>query len=357
MVKWAQIPILKKTTLKNDKININGSNLLITILLIGSILVLMHFGATLLLPLTVAVMIASLLNKPTAKFKKWGLPDWAAITLSVLLLIIVFLLLSWLIASQFGNIIDQWSTIKEKATQRWGGISDWVSANLDIDYKQYVKGNVNIMGKVETLVTMFASSFSSLLSQSLIVLIYVILLLMQKQLFIRFFKRLASNESAMGSMLKESAAVITNYLLGKGKIMAFLFIIYFIGFKVGGVPFALFLALFATLFSIIPYVGNLIGGGIAIILSFLYSGVTPALIVIGVIAAAQLIESYILTPWIIGDEIDLNPFVTIFGIILFSSIWGLVGAIIALPIIGVLKVIFEHTDGMGPYALLLRKKT
>lgn len=342
--------------MRNDKISINGSNLLITLLLIGSILVLLHFGATLLLPLTVAVMIASLLDRPTAKFKKWGLPDWAAITLSVVLLIIIFLLLSWLIASQFGNIIDQWGTIKEKATQRLSGITDWASVNLNIDYKQYVKSNVDIIGKVEMLISIFASSLSNLLSQSFIILIYVILLLMQKELFIRFFKRLASNEAAMGTILKKSAAVITNYLSGKGKMMAFLFVIYFIGFKVGGVPFALFLALFATLFSIIPYVGNLLGGGIAIILSYLYSGGTPALIVIGVIAAAQLIENYILTPWIIGDEINLNPFVTIFGVILLSSIWGLVGAIIALPIIGVLKVIFEHTDGMHAYALLLKKK-
>ncbi len=340
----------------NDKISINGSNFLITILLIGSVLALFYFGASLLLPLTVAVMIASLLNVPMGRFKKWGLPKWAALTLSVVLLIIIFLLLSWLIVSQFGNMIDQWDTIKEKATQRLDSITDWANQNLDIDYKQYVKSNVDIVGKLETLITMFASSLSNVLSQSLIILIYVILMLMQKTLFIRFFKKLASNESAMGTILKQSAAVITNYLSGKGKMMAFLFAIYYIGFEVGGVPFALFLALFATLFSIIPYVGNIIGGGIAVILSYLYSGATPALIVIGVIAAAQLIENYILTPWIIGDEIDLNPFVTIFGIILLSSIWGLVGAIIALPVVGVLKVIFQHTKGMEAYAFLLSKK-
>ncbi len=340
----------------NDKININGTNLLITILLIGSVLALFYFGASLLLPLTVAGMIASLLNGPMGRFKKWGLPDWAAITLSVVLLVIIFLLLSWLIVSQFGNMVDQWETIKEKATQRLDGITDWANQNLDIDYKQYVKSNVDIVSKLETLITLFASSLSNILSQSLVILIYVILMLMQKALFIRFFKKLASNESAMGTILKKSAAVITNYLSGKGKMMAFLFGIYYIGFEVGGVPFALFLALFATLFSIIPYVGNIIGGGIAVILSYLYSGATPALIVIGVIAAAQLIENYILTPWIIGDEIDLNPFVTIFGVILLSAIWGLVGAIIALPVVGVLKVIFQHTKGMEAYALLLSKK-
>ena len=114
--------------------------------------------------------------------------------------------------------------------------------------------------------------------------------------------------------------------------------------------------MFAALFSIIPYVGNVIGGGVAVILSYLYAGTTPALIVIAVVSATQLVENYILTPWIIGDEINLNPFITVFGVILFSVLWGLVGAIIALPIIGVLKVVFEHTQGMEAYAHLLKKE-
>lgn len=179
---------------------------------------------------------------------------------------------------------------------------------------------------------------------------------MQKKQFIRFFKKLSSNDKAMSSLLVNSAKITKNYFVGKGKIMLFLFGIYYIGFLIGSVPYALFLALFAALFSIVPYVGNVIGGGVAVILSYLYAGSTPALIVIGVVSAAQLIENYVLTPWVIGDEINLNPFITIFGIILFSTLWGVVGAVISLPLIAVLKVVFDHTKGMEPYAYLLKKE-
>ena len=137
--------------------------------------------------------------------------------------------------------------------------------------------------------------------------------------------------------------------------MLFLFGIYYLGFTLGSVPYALFLAVFGALFSIIPYVGNIIGGGVAVILSFLYAGSTPALIVVAVISLAQLVENYILTPLVIGDETDMNPFITVFGIILFSMLWGTVGAIIALPLIGVIKVIFENTKGLEVYAELLKK--
>jgi predicted PurR-regulated permease PerM len=308
------------------------------------------------MPLLVAAIVAILLDKPTKKLKQWGLPNWLSITLSIILMIVIFLLLTWLISSQINTMAGDWSTIKEKASEKLNGFSQWANQNLNWDYKDYIENNKRLVDKMESLASVFLSSIMNLLSQSLIIFVYIVLLLMQKKMFINFFKKLTSNPSAMTSLLSDSSKIISSYLFGKAKIMIFLFGIYYLGFTLGSVPYALFLAIFAALFSIIPYVGNMIGGGIAVILSYLYSGTTPALIVIGVISAAQLVENYILTPWIIGEEINLNPFITVFGIILFSVLWGLVGAIIALPIIGVLNVIFEHTKGMEAYAYLIKKK-
>ena len=322
----------------------------------GGILTILYIGSGLLMPLLVAAIIAILLDKPTEQLKQWGLPNWLAISLSVLLMVIIFSLLTWLISSQINTMANDWPAIKEKATEKLNTLSEWANQTLNWDYKDYFENNKRLVQKAESFGSAFLSSVMNLLSQSLIIFVYIILLLMQRNMFIKFFKKLVSNASAMGVVLSDSKKIINNYLLGKGKIMVFLFGIYYLGFTLGSVPYALFLAVFAALFSIIPYVGKIIGGGIAVILSYLYAGTTPALIVIGVISAAQLVENYILTPWIIGDEIELNPFVTVFGVILFSVLWGMVGAIIALPLIGVLKVIFQHTKGMEPYAFLIKKK-
>ena len=342
--------------MKDDKINISGNYLIKAIFIVASLLAFFYLGSSTLIPLLVAAIIATLLDKPTIKFKEWGLPGWAAITLSIIIMIIIFSLLTWLISSQISAMVADWPMIKQKATGKLSTLTEWAQQNLGIDYKNYMDNNKEeLMGRVEHLITVFVSSLSNLLSQSLIIFVYIVLLLMQKKMFIGFFKKLSDNGKAMGSLLKDTKEIISAYFFGKGKIMSCLFVVYYIGFKVGDVPFALFLALFAALFSIIPYLGNIIGGGIAVILSYLYSGGTPALIVVCVIAAAQLLENYVLTPWIIGDETNLNPFITVFGIILLSVLWGTVGAIIALPIVGVLKVIFEHTKGMEPYAYLLKK--
>ena len=339
-----------------SKIDISGIYLIKALLILGGVVTLLYVGSGLFMPLVVAVIIAILLDKPNMKMQEWGLPAWLAISLSVLLMLIIFSLLTWLTSSQINAIADDWSTIREKTTEKLNTLSEWANQQLNWDYKNYVNNNKQLVHKLEGLAKTFLSSVLDLLSQSFIVLIYVILLLMQKVMFINFFKKLTSSPKAMGSLLKESAAIVSSYLLGKSKIMLVLFGIYYLGFSVGSVPYAMFLALFAALFSIIPYVGNFIGGGFAVILSYIYAGSTPALIVIGVIVVAQFLENYVLTPWIIGDETDLNPFITVFGVILFSALWGMVGAIISLPLIGVLKVIFEHTKGMEPYAFLINKK-
>lgn len=340
----------------NSKIEISANIIIKTLLIAGGILTLMTIGSGLLLPLMVAVIIAVLLDKPTKKFTNWGIPNIWAIVISVTLMMVVFFLLSWLIGSQLNTMAGDWPELKEKGTEKLNQLSEWANENLNWDYKDYVSNNSKIIGRVESAAGIVIKSLIDVLSQSLVIFIYIIVLLLQKKMFINFFKKVVSDSDAMSSLLSEASKNINNYLVGKGKIMFFLFVIYYIGFLVGSVPYALFLALFAALFSIIPYVGNLIGGGIAVIMSYLYAGTTPALIVVAVISVAQLVENYLLTPWIIGDETDLNPFITIFGVIVLSTVWGAVGAIIALPLIAVLKVIFEHTKGMEAYAYLLNKK-
>lgn len=338
------------------KIEISGHYLIKALLLVGGILAFLYIGSSLLLPLVVAAVIAILLDTLTQKMKHWGVPNWLAITLSIVIMVVVFLLLAWLIGSQINTMANDWPTIKEKATEKLNGLSEWANQRLNWDYKDYIDNNKRLVEKLEQMAGIVLSSLMNVLSQSLIIFVYIVLLLMQKRKFINFFKKMTTNAAATASLLSDASNIISSYLFGKSKIMVFLFGFYYLGFMLGSVPYALFLALFGALFSIIPYVGNIIGGGIALILSYLYAGTTPALIVIGVISIAQLVENYILTPWIIGDETDLNPFITVFGIILFSMLWGTVGAIIALPLVGVIKVIFEHTKGMEAFAYLLKKK-
>ncbi|WP_255365496.1 AI-2E family transporter [Bizionia sp. APA-3] len=193
--------------MSTPKIEISALNQIKTLLLVGGILTLLYFGQSLIMPLLVAAIIAILLDIPVKKIKSWGLPNWLAITIAILLMLTVFSLLFWLVSSQINNMAEDWPTMKEKATEKLNIFSQWTNEQLNWNYKDYIDNNKKLVQKAEDLASAFLSSLMSLLSQSLIIFVYIILFLMQKKQFINFFKKLSSNDKAMSSLLVNSAKI------------------------------------------------------------------------------------------------------------------------------------------------------
>jgi len=342
--------------LKNNKIEISSSYLLKFLGITAGILLLLFYGSGLLLPVLFGAFIAVLLQVPINFLIKKKFPEWLAMLVSVLLMIVIFTALFWFIFAQLSLVAEDWPEIQEKGSKKLVELSKWLKDDFGINYQNYIGDGQDFFTKIKDILLQTLSSFSTVLSQMFLTLVYIILFLMQKRMFVGFFMRLTTHEVGMSEILSASAAVIRSYVLGKGKIMLFLFGIYYAGFALGDVRYALFLALFAGLFSIIPYIGNFIGGGIAVIFSYIFAGTSSAIFVVAVIFVTQTIENYVLTPWIVGDDIDLNPFTTIFGVLLFSTLWGVAGAVISLPVLGVIKVILNHTKGLEAYAYIMKKK-
>lgn len=110
--------------------------------------------------------------------------------------------------------------------------------------------------------------------------------------------------------------------------------------------------------SIIPYIGNIIGGLFALMLGVATGGGTTLLLgIIGTMTLAQVLENNVLTPWIMSREVNLNPLATFASIIGFSIIWGVAGSILAIPITGAAKKIFDHVEGLKPFGHALGAKS
>ncbi|MCZ7585922.1 MAG: AI-2E family transporter [Deltaproteobacteria bacterium] len=105
------------------------------------------------------------------------------------------------------------------------------------------------------------------------------------------------------------------------------------------VPLGLVIGLFAGLVSIVPYLGLILGIGPALVLAALEHGdVLHPLLVVGVFTVAQLLEGNVITPKIVGDKLGLHPVAIIFAIMIWGSLLGLTGMIIAVPATAVLTV-------------------
>ncbi len=133
-----------------------------------------------------------------------------------------------------------------------------------------------------------------------------------------------------------------------------LWVMYGIGFSIIGVKGAIFFAILCGLLEIVPFVGNLTGNAITVLMVIAQGGSMQ--MVLGVLityAVVQFIQTYLLEPLVVGSEVNINPLFTIIGIVLGELIWGIPGMILVIPLLGIAKIICDNVDGLKPYGYLL----
>lgn len=328
---------------------------LILAAIIGSVAFL-YFGKTLLAPLAMAGVLAMLFTPLVDKFNDKGWGEGWGIALSALILLFLVALMVGLVFWQIKSFSDQWAEVQQRAQDIYQSVIQWLTNTFGISESAAEERLRRLGSNFTSSVASITGNILSIFSQSFLTFVYFIFMLMERRRFFRFAVRVAPEQSGdyAPEAFRESRQIAARYLIGKLEIIAILAVVYAVGFLIGGIKFAILLAIQAALFSIIPYLGNFIGGGIAVVLAILSgSGMTGALVVIGVMAIAQVIESYVLQPWIVGDEIDLNPWATVVAVVGFGLVWGIIGAVLALPIIGIFRILCNHFEGWKSIGFLL----
>ncbi len=138
----------------------------------------------------------------------------------------------------------------------------------------------------------------------------------------------------------ETDEVLGAFLRGQLLVMFALSTIYSIGLGLVGVKFALAIGVFAGIVSFVPYLGLVLGIGLASLT--VLAEPSPLLMLAGIVAVfvvAQLIEGSILTPKLVGDQIGLHPVLVIFAIAAGGQLFGFFGILLALPAAAVLSVL------------------
>jgi predicted PurR-regulated permease PerM len=144
-------------------------------------------------------------------------------------------------------------------------------------------------------------------------------------------------------LAQESDFVLSGFLRGQLLVMLSLGAIYSLGLWIVGVKLALLIGIGAGLVSFVPYLGfiaGLLAASIAVLAQM--NGLTPLLGVFAVFMIGQVVESMLLTPWLVGDRIGLHPVAVIFAVMAGGQLFGFTGVLLALPLTAVLAVLLRH---------------
>ena len=148
-------------------------------------------------------------------------------------------------------------------------------------------------------------------------------------------------------------SALRKFVQGTLTLSTLVFLVSSLGFAISGLKSSLVFGLFCGIANIIPYVGPYVGAAPAVLVAFT-QGPAVGIGVLVTVILVQVIEGNILNPIVMSKTMKLHPVSIILGLLIFGHFWGIVGMILATPLIATGKIIFEYFD--KKYDLLNRRK-
>ena len=147
----------------------------------------------------------------------------------------------------------------------------------------------------------------------------------------------------VSKLASEVNLVLGHFIRGQVSVMVALGVIYAVGLWAVGLELGLLIGFVAGLVSFVPYLGAFVGLSAAVIATLVQHGdLLHLALVLGVFSIGQSLESFILTPWLVGDRIGLHPLAVIFAIMAGGQLFGFLGVLLALPMAAIAMVLLRY---------------
>ncbi len=315
----------------------------------------MVVGQTILLPLVVSIIVWYLINVLASSYERSifvPLPPRLCLPAAV----VTFLALTWLVGNMLGGnlaaIADALPAYESKldlVVRRIGGeLGILEPPGLD-----------DLIGKldVDALASATAKAVAALASNAGLVLIYVIFLLLEQGGFDRKLTALfhdKAKEADARRLLGKIGDDLQTYMRIKILLSLLLAVYGFVILEVLGVDFAGFWAALIFLFNFIPTIGwplALVGPALFALLQF--DSITPFLVVSFGIGTVQVATNNFVEPAMMGRSLNLSPFFIILSLVVFGTLWGLVGMVLCVPIMVAVMIVLAHFPRTRGFAVLM----
>jgi predicted PurR-regulated permease PerM len=329
-----------------------------TLALVLGVLLLLYALGTVLVPFIISALLAWLGDPVADKLEEWHFPRPAAVLVVFIATFLVLGLLLLLIAPMVGR---EFQALTARAPQflAWyqNTATPWLSYHLHVDPERLrmdnlssvLTGNSDSVGQfLSTTVATVSHSGRILFTAVITVLLVPVITFYWLRDWDIFKARIASllprdHAAAVQGLARDCETVLAAFFRGQLLVMVSLALIYSIGLSVIGLEGGLAIGIVAGLLSFVPYLGIITGLALALASAVLQAGNSwLPLWVLVVFAIGQGMESFVLTPRLVGGRIGLHPVLVIFAILAGGELFGFVGVLLALPAAAAGTVFARH---------------
>lgn len=320
-----------------------------------------YIGQNIIVPLVLSILFAILLH-PFVYFlkKKIKIPLVIGAIVTVFILVAIITGIFIFISFQVGDIISDVDKIQKNLNIHIANIQHFIRVNFNISwYQQKIFIDEATEDSIENgkeLIGVTITSFSNTILNTILVPIYTFLILLYGAHFKLFLKKLMlkNDHAILSDILTQVKSTVNNYILGLILELVFVSALTALGLYIIGVEYAIVLGLITGILNLIPYIGILFAGLLTVIASL--TGSADLSIVFGIIVVnviVQFIDNNILVPLVVSSKVKINAISTIVGILIGGALAGISGMFLAIPIMAIIKVIFDRIDYLEPWGYLI----
>jgi predicted PurR-regulated permease PerM len=304
----------------------------------------------------------SILLLPYAAFleQRLRMPRSAASMLAVLSLLACIGGLLYVIGSQVSDLANDWPQFQDQLHKTQNDLMEWVGSSFHITRHKQLTFVANTTNKVVasggSVVGATLLSLSGMLLFLVFTFIYTFFFLLYRKLIMRFLESVfeEDNKKVVHDIIEKVQFMIRKYIIGLLIEMAIVATVVSITFMVLGVKYAILLGLITGLFNIIPYIGIFTALVLSAAVTFATSQEQVTVIyVIITLVVTHLIDSNILLPLVVGSKVRINALITVLGVIIGEMVWGIPGMFLSIPVIAVLKIIFDRVESLKAWGIIL----
>ncbi len=322
---------------------------------------LLHIGKPFLQPFIIAVvfwyLIISFAKVLNHKFKKFQLPAPLSLPLAVIICGAFLAITSSIIGSNIEQINGKFPEYKRNLTAITQNTLDKYTPNSELDARTFL--NTNVYNKIDLsgLAGDAARTAGGFAGKTILILIYVLFLLIEYKKIPQKLERITAkgkNYRRTVDILKDISQDLNSYFKIKtaaSLITGILSYVVLLGF---GVDFAAFWALLIFLLNFIPTVGSILATAFPVLVALVqFQGGYQFFAIGGTLIFIQIIIGSILEPRFQGNTLNISPLVIILSLAFWATIWGVLGALLCIPIMAILNIVLSKFESTQWISLLI----
>jgi predicted PurR-regulated permease PerM len=177
-----------------------------------------------------------------------------------------------------------------------------------------------------------------------------------KPLILDFLFQVFKEEHSLrvAEILSETKAAVQSFMVGLLIETTIVCILNSGALLILDVPSAIVIGVIGGILNILPYIGGIVATALPVLMvTITKEGYTTQLLVIGAYLVIQFIDNNILVPRIVSKKVQINALISIVVVLLGGLLWGTPGMFLAIPFIGVLKIVFDRVEDLKPWGRLL----